>query len=106
MNQYTAGTHMSQDDYLKLEEDCKRTGTRFSEAEIKGWINKNFGFEFSRIELKTIAETFHSEGHRIIKTEVYLREPCYSATDWNYARFDVVGNQWEIVNGELYFYED
>lgn len=105
MEKYIAGTHMSQEDYLNLAADCNYS-EQPSEYEFKSFINRNFGFEFSRIEIKQSVDTFYSENHRLRKAATYERKPLYSASDWNYIRFDVMGNQWEIINGQLYFYED
>jgi len=33
-----------------------------------------------------------------------MREPLYCASDWNYARFDVNGWQYEMINGGLHQY--
>lgn len=45
--------------------------------------------------------------HGILRVkDTYEREPFYVSTDWNYVRFDVNDMQYEVVNGELYFYYD
>ena len=104
------GTNLTQKEYHKLA--TKIDTQRLSEAEAKILINKWYGFEASRIEVQTSAvvadfEKVEKNGAQVWRPKrVYSREAVYNATDWNYIRFDVCGNQYELVNGELYFYID
>ena len=41
---YTAGTHLPEEEYQKLDADI-------SENEAKAYVNREFGFEFSQIEI-------------------------------------------------------
>lgn len=96
---YTAGTHLTQEEYEKLDADI-------TEVEAKAIINRNFGFEFGRIEIVTTVSTYYAENHRIYKDKTFTRKPQYEATDWNYIRFNCAGWQWEMINGDLYAYEN
>lgn len=106
MEKYVAGTHMTQEEYTKLKKACETDNKQYSLADIKSIINKWFGFEFSRIEMEVNVQSFMVENGKIKPTGGYAREPMYDATDWNYIRFNVCNNQYEIINGELFFYED
>lgn len=99
------GTNLSQNNYERLAHSAYR---EFSETEIKAIINREFGFEFSQIELVGQVETWELDetGKRWERQAKYDRKPLYEATDWNYIRFNVRGNQYEFIDGELYFYED
>lgn len=97
--EYHGGTHLPQSDYERLDADI-------TENEAKAIINRNFGFEFSRIEIVTTASTYYAENHRIYKDQTFTRKPQYEATDWNYIRFNCAGWKWEMIDGDLYAYED
>lgn len=93
-----AGTHMSQDEYMKLHE-C---GSSISEDTAKKIIEKEFGFQLDLIEIIAEVETFEVSRHyRLRRKDTYTREPIYNATDWNYIRFNVANLQYEMINGEL-----
>ena len=97
------GTNMTQEDYNRLA-GCGETMT---DAEAVLYINKEFGFEAGRIEILHEAEIDKTpEGARYITLEKAPRPPMYSATDWNYIRFNVrtVPATWyyEMVNAQLY----
>lgn len=102
-NNYTAGTHLPQADYERL---TKCGSVQLTDERAKAWINDELGFEFSQIKIVREVKTYKKDGCRLIVDQRYQREPRYEATDWNYVRFDVKGWQYELVNGELYFYED
>ena len=107
------GTHMNQEDYEALENDAESLvghcdcSTVLTDAEAKILINDEFGFEASRIVILHEAEIDVSEPNaRYVKTDKIPRKPVYSATDWNYVRFNVRGcaGEWyyEMINGNLY----
>ena len=104
------GTNYLQSEY---EELLKEPSARdLAEAEAKMFINKEYGFEASRIEVHTdaiVAEFGRKETHGTpvwAPTRIYTRKAVYAAPDYNYIRFNVCGNQYEICNGEMYFYID
>lgn len=104
------GTNLTQEEYQKLatQDDTKH----LSEAEAKILINKWYGFEASRIEVHASAvvadfEKVEKNGAQVWRPKrVYSRKAVCNAPGWNYIRFDVCSNQYELVNGELYFYID
>ena len=96
------GTNMSQSNYMELE----RIGKRMELGEAAEKIARFFGFEKSKIKIIEDVETF--ERNSLGMTRVanrYKRHPVYDATDWNYVRFDCAGQQWEMVDGDLFAYE-
>lgn len=101
----TVGTNMNQADYERLEHSAYKL---LNETEARALINKEFGFEFSQIELICKVDTWElDETDKKWKHKAtHNRQPLYDATDWNYIRFNVKGYQYEFINGDLYFYED
>lgn len=97
------GTNMSEDDYQKLRGDGE---WEISEAEAKILINKEFGFEVSRIVIIHEVANYIKNGHYVRKHQSFKRKPQYCATDYNYVRFNVRGWQYEMVNGDLNIYCD
>lgn len=95
---YTAGTHLPEEEYQKLD-------ANISADEAKAKVNREFGFEFSRIEIITEVETYTVKDHRLYKDKTYTRQPQYESTDFNYIRFNCMGWHWEMIDGELYPYE-
>lgn len=106
MSKTTSGTNMSHEDYEKLKKSADNNALSESEAIIL--INKEFGFEASRIKIMIAAEIDVSEPNsRYLEIEIKPRKPLYEATDWNYIRFNIItrSGEWtyEMVNGNLYF---
>lgn len=97
------GTNMSEADYQKLRGDG-RWG--MGEAEAKILINKEFGFEVSRIKIIYEVETFIKDGYYAKKHQSFKRKPQNCSIDYNYVRFNVYSLQYEMVNGELIPYYD
>ena len=103
-------SQMSDDDYMDLSRHD--TGKFDSPDDVQCWIRDEFGFATDTIEvLDVIPEYEKSREGRIRKTgREAWREPVYASTDWNYVRFDVRTYastfQWEVVNGDLYKYND
>lgn len=98
-----AGTHMSQEKYLKL---CA-AGDIISYDTAKNIIVKEFGFQLDKIEIITEVETYEVSRHyRLRRKDTFTREPLYGSTDWNYIRFNVGNLQYEMINGELEQYCD
>ncbi len=92
------GTNISEKDYQTL----KKRGDAMSDTEAKAWIHAEFGFDAKLIQVLHEASTLEENRHgRCRKAQTFSRLPCREATDMNYARFNVAGLQWEVVNGEL-----
>lgn len=105
------GTNMTREDYCALENVLY--AFELSEAEAILLINKNYGFEASKIDVHVhaiVAEYELAEiepGRKVWRTANLLaRKSLYIDPDNNYIRFNVCGNQYELVNGELCFYYD
>ena len=104
------GTNMTQADYAALERSYTNELADFEAAML---INKWYGFEASRIEVHTCAivadyeEVEISPGQKVHRAaRLYSRKALWAASESNYIRFNVCGNQYELVNGELCFYID
>lgn len=96
------GTHMDQEKYMELW----KIGKRMEPDEAIKTIAGFYGFDKSKIKVIEDVETFEKNSLGMIRVaNRYKRPPVYDATDWNYARFDCAGQQWEMVNGELRGYE-
>lgn len=98
------GTNMSQSDYVALCGTSNEWTLTESEAIIL--INKEFGFEASRIMILSEVETFFKDGVYAKTYQKFARTPQHCATDYNYVRFDVNGWQYEMINGSLKHYWD
>ncbi len=96
---YTAGTHLPEEEYQKMSAEI-------NEVEAKAYINREFGFEFGRIKIITEVKTYFVKDHRIYPDKTYIRKPQYESTDWNYIRFNCGNWQWEMIDGQLYSYEN
>ena len=103
-------SHMEMHKYIDLWDS--RTSEFDSAEDVKRWIACEFGFNPGTIRIvEEIPMYEKSREGRIRKTGgVEERKPAYYSTDWNYIRFDVeTGSstyQWEVVDGELYKFED
>lgn len=103
-SKYNGGTRLEQADYESL---TKGGSVQLTDERAKAWINDELGFEFSQIRIVREVATYKVDDcHRIVVDQRYQREPRYGATDWNYVRFNVKGWQYEMIDGELYLYED
>ena len=97
------GTNMSEHDYQLLADDT----APMSELDAIRRIAQECGFDMSCIKLVPTVETFDKNKYGKCRVSgTFSRLPVWASTDWNYIRFDVCGNQWEIVNGELMPYYD
>lgn len=99
----SAGTQMTQRDYVKLREDSfTKTMT---DEEAANFIAEELGFNAERVKIIHTVETFEVNKHRRMRVaETYDREPLYSSTDWNYVRFNVNGIEYEYIDGQLEMY--
>ena len=102
-------SNMTRSEYLDLLGLVKEGYRRFGDGtDVFAWISDEFGFDKNKIQISTRIPRYEkSKDGRIRKTgEFEEREPAYYTSDWNYVRFDAGPNQYEIVNGELYIYQD
>lgn len=97
-----AGTNMEEEDYQKLANmsDTKH----MTDDEAKLFVGKILGFDPLKVKIIHEVEDYYKDGPCLKKWHTYRREPQYNATDWNYARFEVRGWQYEYGNGTLRFY--
>ena len=97
------GTNMNEREYQLLANDT----APMSELDAIRRIAQECGFDMVCIKLVQTVETFDKNKYGKCRVSgSYSRLPVWASTDWNYIRFDVCGNQWEIVNGELMPYYD
>jgi len=99
------GTQMLEPQYAALL--VGSGSTMLNDAEAVLLINKEFGFEASKIEILQEAELDIAEpGSRYVKTKQVPRPPMYAATDWNYVRFNIHCRAatwyYEMINAQLY----
>ena len=99
---YGTGSHMSDADYLALE----KRGEPITEERAKEIIHKEFGFAVEFIEIvNELTEYEVNHSHQLRETGKLSRLPHYESTDWNYIRFNVNGWQYEMVDGQLEFFD-
>lgn len=99
----SAGTQMTQRDYVKLKEDSFTKV--MTDEEAANFIAEELGFDVKRVKIIHTVETFEVNKHRRMRVaETYEREPMYESTDWNYVRFDVNGVEYEYIGGQLVLY--
>ena len=97
------GNNMSENEYQLLADDT----APMSELDAIRRITQECGFDMACIELVQTVETFDKNKYGKCRVSgTFSRLPVWASTDWNYIRFQVCGNQWEIVNGELMAYYD
>lgn len=111
-------SHLTTEDYKLLRSSADLQESRASlngdperfgdSPDVYAWINDEFGFEQDKIQIvKEIPVYERSADGRIRKTGSHEeRLPSYYSTDWNYVRFDAGPYQYEVVDGELYMYQD
>ena len=99
---YGTGSHMSDADYLDLE----KRGEPITEERAKEIIHKEFGFAVEFIEIvNELTEYEVNHSHQLRETGKLSRLPHYESSDWNYIRFNVNGWQYEMVDGQLEFFD-
>lgn len=97
----TTGTHMTQSDY----EELSRFGVEMSDEEARAYISEVCGFIPQRIRIVRKVNTYEVCRYQLRIAETFNRPPVQCSTDWNYFRFDCGSFQYELINGELKFYE-
>lgn len=96
-------SQMSQERY----EELAKSGQEWNDSKARFWVAETFGFNASRIMIHNVIPKYQkNRHHQIRKNGTVDRRPVYDATDWNYIRFNCAGLQYEVVNGELYQYND
>lgn len=99
----SAGTQMKQRDYVELRENGFTKV--MTDEEAADYIAEELGFNVKRVKIIHTVETFEVNKHQRMRVaETYDREPLYSATDWNYVRFNVNGIEYEYIDGQLEMY--
>lgn len=98
------GTNLPQEEYEKVEMIIAETAPKFDAVKF---VADEWRFQEEYIRIIKTVHTYEKNRHGILRVkDTYEREPFYVSTDWNYVRFDVNDMQYEVVNGELYFYYD
>lgn len=91
---------VSQAEYEKLINSSR--SYELNDDEAKRWINREFGFETSRITILRTANLCEVNRHHMTrKIGEVGRAPWYDATDWYYVRFSVCGQRYEGWCGQL-----
>lgn len=95
------GTRMDQRRY----ETLARSGKKITEQEAKELIAEECGFSIDKIVILNKACAYEVNKYKRLRPSAeYERDPVYESTDWNYIRFDCANFMYELVNGELHFY--
>lgn len=98
------GTNLPQEEYEKVEMIIAETSPKFDAVKF---VADEWRFQEKYIRIVKTVHTYEKNRHGVLRVkDTYEREPFYASTDWNYVRFDVNDMQYEVVNGELYFYYD
>lgn len=98
------GTNLPQEEYEKVEMIIAETSPKFDAVKF---VADEWRFQEKYIRIVKTVHTYEKNRHGVLRVkDTYEREPFYVSTDWNYVRFDVNDMQYEVVNGELYFYYD
>lgn len=97
------GTNMAQEDYEKLAQACE--AETVTEQQAQKLIADEFGFDPAKVIILDKAATYEANRHHFMRVaKEYDRAPVYNATDWNYIRFNCANWQFEMINGDLRFY--
>ena len=100
--EYGTGSNTTDADYLALE----TVSEPITEERAKEIIHKEFGFAVEFIEIiNEISEYEVNHSRQLRETGKLSRLPHYESTDWNYIRFNVNGWQYEMVDGQLEFFD-
>lgn len=97
----SAGTNMAQEQY----EHLANSGRAMTDAEAVAFIADECGFAPEKIRIVHEVNAYEvNKYHRLRVASTFNREPVYESTDWNYIRFDCACFTYELVDGELRFY--
>lgn len=98
------GTNVKEEDYERL---AGAFGTEhMTDDGARLFIGEELGFDPLKVEIVHEVSDYYKDGYCLKTWHTYRRDPQYNATDWNYIRFDVLGWQYEYVNGAPRFYVD
>lgn len=96
-------SNMKDEQYLDLE----KSGEPIPAEKAVELIHYEFGFAKEQIIiLNEIPEYEKNNAGQLRKIGTVSRPPRYEATDWNYIRFDVNGWHYEMVDGDLCFFNE
>lgn len=99
---YGTVSYMSDADYLDLE----KRGEPITEEKAREIIHKEFGFAMDFIVIvNELADYEINYARQLRKKGTISRLPRYESSDWNYIRFNVNGWQYEMINGDLEFFD-
>ncbi len=95
------GTKYTDEEYEKL--DSQKDNEGWTKNEFAEWIANEFGFQKEKIHVMSDMRTWaHNKRTKVVRPLRFThRDPAYNATDWNYCRFEVCGNTFEVIDGEL-----
>lgn len=97
------GTNMREAEYALLADD----EVAMTELDAIRRVHMECGFDMAKIRIVEQVHTYEvNKNNKTRIKDTYSRPPVWSASDWNYIRFNVSGLQWELVNGELMPYCD
>lgn len=98
-------SQMEDEEYMKLKQAGGKE--KLSDQTARERIGKEFGFRFDLIKIHWTIPKYECNRHgQIRRIGERSRTPVYNATDWNYCRFDVGCWKYEVINGQLYQYND
>lgn len=96
-----AGTGMSQEDY----EELAKIGTCLTVQEAEKFLYTECGFAPENILILDKTSSYEVNKYRRLRESgTWERKPVYCSSDYNYIRFNCMGWQWELINGELQRY--
>ena len=97
------GSNMTDAEYLELEFVA---GEHISEERAREIIHNEFGFAMDFIVIVNELTDYEiNYARQLREAGTVSRLPLYHSTDWNYIRFDANGWQYEMVNGQLEFFD-
>lgn len=95
--------NVKQQEYENLRND--RFTRELNDDEAVKLVAEEWGFDPGKIRIvHEVAKQQISRHNRCRNVGIYERKPLYNATDWNYIRFNVIGNVaygYEMYKGEL-----
>lgn len=100
---YGHNSTMKDEDYARLTQ----SGKEMTDTEAVELIASEFGFCAGKIEIVHKIATYEISRHNRLRACGEIdRPPVYDATDWNYVRFNCAGWQYEMIDGQLYQFND
>lgn len=100
---YGHNSSMKDENYARLA----KSGRVMTDAEAVELIVSEFGFSADKIEIVHKIATYEINLHNRLRACGEIdRPPVCDATDWNYVRFNCAGWQYEMIDGQLYQFND